>query len=130
MPAPLVQKQPCLWRPILGRFHLMLLTGSEPSKAVQGLNNSKPIDFIYDPVSKRFIMGRNRFGHDGILDAGKIPSSDAIVGGVIWKENGVIRTYEWSGHYRMNWTPELREQFKSFMRSHGVDVTHTPGISR
>ena len=100
------------------------------SKAVQGLSNSKPIDFIYDPVSKRFIMGRNQFGHDGILNAGKIPSSDAIVGGGIWKENGVLRTYEWSGHYGMNWTPENREQFKSFMRSHGVDVTHTPGIAR
>ncbi|RMT25145.1 Filamentous hemagglutinin [Pseudomonas syringae pv. spinaceae] len=100
------------------------------SKAVQGLSNSKPIDFIYDPASQRFIMGRNQFGHDGILDAGKIPSSDAIVGGGIWKENGVLRTYEWSGHYGMNWTPELREQFKSFMSSHGVDVTHTPGISR
>ncbi|MDR7109784.1 two-partner secretion domain-containing protein [Pseudomonas frederiksbergensis] len=100
------------------------------SKAVQGLSNSKPIDFIYDPASQRFIMGKNQFGHDGILDAGKIPSSDAIVGGGIWKENGVLRTYEWSGHYGMNWTPELREQFKSFMSSHGVDVTHTPGISR
>ncbi|MCS3836421.1 filamentous hemagglutinin [Pseudomonas sp. JAI111] len=100
------------------------------SKAVQGLSNSKPIDFIYDPASQRFIMGQNQFGHDGILDAGKIPSSDAIVGGGIWKENGVLRTYEWSGHYGMNWTPELREQFKSFMSSHGVDVTHTPGISR
>ncbi|WP_225771985.1 hemagglutinin repeat-containing protein [Pseudomonas sp. Marseille-Q5115] len=100
------------------------------SKAVQGLSNSKPIDFIYDPASQRFIMGRNQFGHDGILDAGKIPSSDSIVGGGIWKENGILRTYEWSGHYGMNWTPELREQFKSFMSSHGVDVTHTPGISR
>lgn len=100
------------------------------SKAVQGLSNTKPIDFIYDPVSQRFIMGRNQFGHDGILNAGKIPSSDAIVGGGIWKENGVLRTYEWSGHYGMNWTPELREQFKSFMSSHGVSVTHTPGIAR
>ncbi|MBJ9978333.1 hypothetical protein IAE35_23175 [Pseudomonas sp. S75] len=100
------------------------------SKAVQGLNNSKPIDFIYDPVSQRFIMGRNQFGHDGILSAGKIPSSDAIVGGGIWRENGVLRTYEWSGHYGMNWTPQLREQFKSFMSSHGVNVTHTPGIAR
>ena len=100
------------------------------SKAVQGLSNLKPIDFIYDPASQRFIMGRNQFGHDGILDAGKIPSSDAIVGGGIWKENGVLRTYEWSGHYGMNWTPELREQFKSFMSSHGMNVTHTPGISR
>ncbi|MDD2029508.1 two-partner secretion domain-containing protein [Pseudomonas sp. 39167] len=100
------------------------------SKAVQGLNNSKPIDFIYDPVSQRFIMGRNQFGHDGVLNAGKIPSSDAIVGGGIWKENGVLRTYEWSGHYGMNWTPELRKQFKTFMSSHGVNVTHTPGIAR
>jgi filamentous hemagglutinin len=71
------------------------------SKAVQGLSNSKPIDFIYDPASQRFIMGRNQFGHDGILDAGKIPSSDAIVLGGIWKENGVLRAYEWSGHYGM-----------------------------
>ncbi|WP_194792075.1 polymorphic toxin type 43 domain-containing protein, partial [Pseudomonas sp. UFMG81] len=93
------------------------------SKAVQGLSNSKPIDFIYDPVSQRFIMGRNQFGHDGILDAGKISTSDSIVGGGAWKENGVLRTYEWSGHYGMNWTPELREQFKSFMSRHGVDVT-------
>ncbi|QLL16510.1 hypothetical protein H0I86_07525 [Pseudomonas chlororaphis subsp. aurantiaca] len=88
------------------------------------------MDFIFDPQSQRFIMGKNRFGHDGILDAGKIPSSDSILGGGIWRENGALRTYEWSGHYGTNWNPELREQFKKFMSSHGVEVVHTPGISR
>lgn len=89
-----------------------------------------PLLFIFDPQSQRFIMGNNKFGHDGILDAGKIPSTDNILGGGIWRENGVLRTYEWSGHYGMNWSPALREQFKTFMSSHGVEVVHTSGISK
>lgn len=61
-------------------------------------------------------MGGNNLGHDGILMAGKVPSSENIVGGGIWNEGGVLRTYEWSGHYGMNWTPALREQFSVFMK--------------
>jgi RHS repeat-associated protein len=96
------------------------------SKAVQNLATSKPIDFIFDSQSGRFVMGNNPLGHDGILQAAKISPSGSTVGGTIWRENGVLKTDEWSGHYGMNWTPEIRQQFQNFMQQHGIDVTHIP----
>ncbi|MEX2964351.1 polymorphic toxin type 43 domain-containing protein [Microbulbifer sp. TYP-18] len=94
------------------------------SKAVQNLTNSKPIDFIFDPKSQRFIMGRNSLGHDGIRMAGKIGHKN-IVGGSIWRQNGKLMTDQSSGHYGTNWTASIREQFTKSMRQNGVDVSHS-----
>ncbi len=94
------------------------------SKAVQNLTNSKPIDFIFDPKSQRFIMGRNSLGHDGIRMAGNIGHKD-IVGGSIWRQNGKLMTDQSSGHYGTNWTASIRAQFTKFMKQNGVDVSHS-----
>ncbi|TCI04835.1 hypothetical protein EZV61_02355 [Corallincola luteus] len=94
------------------------------SKAVQKLSNSKPIDFIFDPKSQRFIMGNNPLGHDGIRMAGGIGHKE-IVGGSIWRQNGKLRTDQSSGHYGTNWTAKVREQFVTFMSQNGVDVSHS-----
>ena len=94
------------------------------SKAVQNLTNSIPIDFIFDPKSQRFIMGKNSLGHDGIRMAGGIGHKD-IVGGSIWRQNGKLMTDQSSGHYGTNWTASIREQFTTFMKQNGVDISHS-----
>jgi len=101
------------------------ISDSYPSSAaVQNLSTSKPIDFVFDPQSKRFVMGNNAHGHDGILQAARIPSSDHIVGGRISRQNGVLVTDEHSGHYGINWTPQIRAKFLQFLKMHGISVTH------
>jgi filamentous hemagglutinin len=96
------------------------------SKAVQNFSAATAKDFIYDPKSGRFIMGKSPLGHDGILQAGRIGGSDSILGGRIYRKNGVLVTDEWSGHYGMNWTEAARKDFMTFMQKHGVEVKHTP----
>lgn len=96
------------------------------SKAIQNFNSPRPTDFIFDLESRRFVMGRNEFGHDGILNASNMRPSDNVVGGFIWREDGVLVTDEFSGHYGMNWTPEIRSQYQSFMLNQGVAVAHRP----
>jgi RHS repeat-associated protein len=96
------------------------------SKAVQNFSSSTPKDFIFDPNSGRFVMGRGPFGHDSILEAARITPSESTVGGTIWRENGNLMTNEWSGHYGQNWTPEIRAQYLNFMQEQGVDITHIP----
>lgn len=35
-------------------------------------------------------------------------------------------TNEWSGHFGMNWTDVVRQQFTDFMSGFGFDTVHTP----
>ena len=96
------------------------------SRAVQNFASPRPTDFIFDSQSQRFIMGNNPLGHTGILRAGGIAESEAIVGGRIFRQNGGLMTSEWSGHFGQNWTPEIRQQFQGFMQQRGVNINHTP----
>jgi len=96
------------------------------SRAVQNFASPRPADFIFDSRSQRFIMGNNPLGHTGILRAGGIAESEAIVGGRIVRQDGGLMTSEWSGHFGPNWTPEIRQRFQSFMQQRGVNINHTP----
>lgn len=75
-------------------------------------------------------MGRGPLGHDSVLQAGRITPSQNTVGGEIWRQNGVLRTDQSSGHYGRNWTPEIQQQFENFMQQHGVDIIHSPTYRR
>lgn len=96
------------------------------SKAVQNFASSTATDFIYDTQSQRFVMGSGSLGHDSVLQAAGIAPTETTVGGTIWRENGSLMTDEWSGHYGMNWTPDIRQQFQGFMQQNGVNITHIP----
>jgi RHS repeat-associated protein len=96
------------------------------SKAVQNFGSADFVDFIFDPKSQRFIMGKGPHGHDSILQAGQIVRHEHIVGGRIARRGGRLVTDEWSGHYGENWTPQIRAQFLEFMKAHGVDILHSP----
>ncbi|MGK4001462.1 polymorphic toxin type 43 domain-containing protein [Sorangium sp. So ce1036] len=98
------------------------------SKAVQRFGSAKPVDFIFDSKSGRFVVSTDRqpHGHDSILQAARISPHSGVVGGRISRQPEGLVTDEWSGHYGRNWTPEIRQQFVDFMRNHGVRVVHTP----
>ncbi|WP_437624402.1 polymorphic toxin type 43 domain-containing protein [Sorangium sp. So ce1151] len=98
------------------------------SKAVQSFGAAKPVDFIFDSKSGRFIMSTDRqpHGHDSILQAARISPHSGVVGGRISRQAEGLVTDEWSGHHGRNWTPEIRQQFVDFMNKHGVRITHTP----
>jgi RHS repeat-associated protein len=92
--------------------------------AVNNFSGKKPVDFIFDSQSERYIQGNNPFGHDGILNAGKITPNSSTVGGTIFRQNGVLITNEHSGHYGVNWTDAIRAKFNEFMKTQGVNQTH------
>lgn len=96
------------------------------SAAVRNFASPDPTDFIFDSQSERFVMGTGPQGHNSILQAAGISPSDSIVGGGIWREDGGLMTNEFSGHFGMNWTPEIRLQFQGFMQSNGVNITRFP----
>ncbi|XYH99952.1 polymorphic toxin type 43 domain-containing protein [Sorangium sp. So ce1128] len=85
-------------------------------------------DFIFDSKSGRFVMSTDRLphGHDSILQEAGISPHPSVVGGRISRQDGGLVTDEWSGHYGMNWTPEIRQQFVDFMSKHGIKIKHTP----
>jgi filamentous hemagglutinin len=114
------------------------LSGSGPSKGYIEVSDNysssnlvktfqgKGTDFVYDPVTKRFVMGNNVGGHTGIARVMGIDyaQESRIVGGRIFRKDGILMTDESSGHFGQNWTPEIRAQFNEFMKSFGIEQTH------
>jgi hypothetical protein len=54
-------------------------------------------------------------------------NEDAVVGGELMRRpKGEYLTNEMSGHYGVNWTDAVRQQFTDFMSRFGFSVVHTP----
>ena len=52
-----------------------------------------------------------------------------LVGGMFSRgKNGEIITNEHSGHYWMNWSPEVRAQFEQAMKNYGIEIKHGAGM--
>ena len=99
------------------------------SAAVRNFSGKNPVDFVYDPRSRTFVMGNNPAGHDGAAMAAGLPRDQGLVGGRISRDpGGGLVTTEWSGHYGMNWTDDIRADFSAFMAEHGVEFTHVPWV--
>ena len=102
-------------------------SGVRSTGAIESLNPNRPMDFVFDPVNKRFVVGSRKrpFGHDGIMDAaGRGIRNPNSVGGRIGRRDGILYTDEWSGHYGMRWNNTLRQQFESFKQEFGLDIPH------
>ncbi|MDX8239898.1 DUF637 domain-containing protein [Acinetobacter pittii] len=106
-----------------------------PSSSTSALKNYYPksggVEFIYDPKSKTFVTGKvdvfkNGSPHEQLVQSiGLNPKTKEIVGGMLTRgKNGEFHTTEASGHYGTNWTPEIRVQFKAFLKSKGITVDH------
>ena len=101
--------------------------GVKSTKAVENLNPKRPMDFVFDPVNKRLVVGSKKqpFGHDGIMDAaGRGIRNPNSVGGRIGRRDGILYTDEWSGHYGRRWNDTLRQEFESFKQEFGLDIPH------
>ncbi|WP_394651073.1 DUF637 domain-containing protein [uncultured Acinetobacter sp.] len=92
--------------------------------------NGKGVEFIFDPKSNTFAFGNiSAFKHGSpheqlVQSIGINRSNNFTVGGTMVVKNGVVNTTENSGHYGKNWTPEVRQQFKLFLTSKGIKLTH------
>ncbi len=92
----------------------------------------KNIEYVFDPLAKRFAVGRNKSGLPGGLSPhqhlAQLINADEelVVGGHFARgENGEILLDENSGHYGRRWTPEVREQIVTFLRERtGQKVIH------
>jgi len=112
-----------------------VLEVSSTIKSVEAFKNyksSQPIEFVYDPTNKKFLVGQPNqkapglSGHQQLVKAGNLNNSTTVGGMFKTGENGQIITNEYSGHYYTNWTDEIRKQFKEFIQTQtGKTVTHT-----
>lgn len=112
-----------------GKGMLEVSNRVKSTKAVQNWDAKEGIEYIFDPHSERFIMGKgpSKTGyspHERLVLGADIGHQD-VVGGMISRRNGMLQTNEHSGHYGKNWTPQLREKFVRFMQDNNVNISHT-----
>ncbi|HCL4400944.1 TPA: hypothetical protein N2D31_006345, partial [Pseudomonas aeruginosa] len=96
--------------------------------------DSGSIEYVFDPISKSFAVGRPKdfrpmlSQHQQLADS--IGAADAtVVGGKFWRgPNGEFFTNEYSGHYWRNWSEENRKVFVDVMNKYGVKVEHRRGM--
>jgi len=98
-------------------------------------SGGKAIEFVFDPVSQRFVVGAAKAGlpplvspHEALASSIGADTSK-VVGGMLKRgPSGDIMTNEHSGHYNQNWNPEVRANFIVFLESMtGIKVEHTEG---
>ncbi|WON80963.1 polymorphic toxin type 43 domain-containing protein [Acinetobacter sp. UGAL515B_02] len=112
--------------PLLG----VIAINKETSASALKNYNGKGVEFIFDPKSNTFAFGNiSAFKHGSpheqlVQSIGINRSNNFTVGGTMVVKNGVVNTTENSGHYGKNWTPEVRQQFKLFLTSKGIKLTH------
>jgi hypothetical protein len=93
---------------------------SARAQSLKAFQQMKSGDFIFDPVSNTFVAAGKRLGNAGthptMADALGVANRRLVVGGQFSRgPNGEIITNELSGHFGENWTPAIREQFRTFM---------------
>ncbi len=88
------------------------------------------IEFVYDPKTDIFAVGRPKIPiigyspHEQLAQAIKSDRLE-ILGGMFKRDkDGNILTDEFSGHYGLRWTPELRLKFTSKMKEYGIEIKH------
>ncbi|WP_353400582.1 polymorphic toxin type 43 domain-containing protein [Hydrogenophaga sp. 5NK40-0174] len=106
------------------------------TSSVAVLQSYKPsgregIEFVFDPVTNTFAVGKPRPGlyegspHQQLAQSIGANESTVVGGTFIRKPDGSIVTTENSGHYGQNWTPEIMTNFESWLsRRLGVKVNH------
>lgn len=97
------------------------------TSAFENLNPATSRNFVFDPGNERLLVGEaaKGGGHGGLATSVGM-SEDAIVGGELMRgPSGEYLTNEASGHYGLNWTDTIRQQFSDFMSGYGFNVAHT-----
>ncbi|WP_446001324.1 hemagglutinin repeat-containing protein [Stenotrophomonas maltophilia] len=115
---------------------LALEPGSVSSTAIQNYfpgTRSKAIEFVFDPKTNKFAVGKPKANLGGSpheqLGASIGGNPQELVGGMFSRgKNGEIITNEHSGHYWMNWSPEVRAQFEQAMKNYGIEIKHGAGM--
>ncbi|WP_278008966.1 polymorphic toxin type 43 domain-containing protein [Flavobacterium gyeonganense] len=95
-------------------------------------NPKNATEFVFDAETQTFVVGKVQNSTAGLSphqNLAKSIDNNNVVGGLFKRgENGEIITNEMSGHYHQNWTPEIRQKFKTFLESKtGQTVKHSEG---
>ena len=110
------------------RGTIVLSPGARSNAAFQNYSPGRPVEFLYDPASNTFIVGRGQ-SH---AELARLINADRArcVGGMFSRSSrGEILTNEKSGHFYQNWTSAVREQFiREVGRMSGQPITHWPGM--
>lgn len=103
------------------------VSGRMKSAAVRNWAGRDPVEFVYDPATKRFAMGHGAgpgSPHERLARAIGADES-RVVGGMNRRDpSGRLVTNERSGHFWQNWSEKRRGEFERFMRDRSVDVQH------
>lgn len=93
-------------------------------------NPKQAVDFVYDAEKNSMAVatkGTNPKGHTSL--ANSINAGENVVGGRLMRVGKTVETSEWSGHYGLNWTPEIRKSFTKFLgEKTGLPVNHSGNL--
>lgn len=107
-------------------------------KARHGTGLDGTVEFVFDPVKKRFAVGRPSSVPADLRPASphqKLAASinaepSVVVGGMFSRgPRGEVITSEFSGHFWKNWNDDVRKAFVDFLETRtGVSVNHHQGM--
>jgi RHS repeat-associated protein len=112
----------------------------QSSSAVRNFQSAKPVDFVFDAKTGRFVVGTNvvigregammrmNRGHPETATQAGMALDSQVVGGHIRFHKGQLMTSEWSGRLGQNWTPAIRAQYLQHLERYGVSVRHFEGF--
>ena len=91
------------------------------------------VDFVFDPITRRMVIGNNFRGHEGIADAMGLNNieRERIVAGILFRDlAGRLSTNEASGHFYSQWNEASRALFLAFKASKSLGTIHLRGCAR
>jgi hypothetical protein len=119
------------WKGSGPAFGVIGITNETKVGALRNYSPKAGVEFVYNSVSKTFVVGKPARGlfngspHEKLAQSINA-SGNGTVGGFFSRgKNGEIITNENSGHYGTNWTPEIRNNFTNWLGERtGLPVIH------
>ena len=109
-----------------------LNSSTKSSKAFSNGLSTTARDFVYDPTTQKFAMagkGAAYLKHYGLRQVIGATEANVVGGRIKLGANGEILTSQWSGTYGGNWTSEIANKFKEFIKNISTKEVQHSGTS-
>jgi hypothetical protein len=98
--------------------------------AFENLSPAAPRNFVFDPENERLLVGgaMKDGGQWGLSTSVGMNEDTGVGGELIRGPGGEYLTNEVSGHYGVNWTDAVRQQFAEFISRFGSTCSTRLGV--